>query len=32
VGLAMQKRFAQIGLDADLFVSEINRIGPKILD
>jgi len=31
-GLAMKKCFAQIGLDADLFVSEINRIGPKILD
>lgn len=32
VGLAMQKRFTQIGLESDLFVSEINRIGPKILD
>jgi homoserine kinase len=32
VGSVMQERFRTIGLEADLFVSEINRLGPKIVD
>lgn len=32
VASSMQQRFKQIGLDSDVYVSGINRVGPKILD
>ena len=31
VGVAMQQAFGSVGITSDVYVSEINRQGPKVL-